>query len=162
MLLKNACAVIALTLAAQVGATEVGQMAPEFDVPGAAGPVKLSALRGKVVYVDFWASWCGPCKQSFPWMNAMQTKYGAQGLTVVGINVDKKRADAETFLKSTPAQFTVAFDEKGGTPTAYQVKGMPSSYLIDRDGKVIATHTGFRPDESAALEAKLRAALGVR
>ncbi len=162
MSLKNVLAVIAMTLAAQVGATGVGQAAPDFDLPGASGPVKLSALRGKVVYVDFWASWCGPCKQSFPWMNEMQSKYGAQGFTVVGINVDKKRTDAETFLKGTPAKFTVAYDEKGVSPTAYQVKGMPSSYLVDRDGKIIATHMGFRADENAALEAKLRAALGVR
>ena len=153
---------IALTLALPVGATGVGQMAPEFDLPGASGPVKLSALRGKVVYVDFWASWCGPCKQSFPWMNEMQAKYAAQGLVIGGINVDKKRADADGFLAGTPAKFTVAYDEKGGTPTAYQVKGMPSSYLVGRDGKVIATHVGFRDDERAKLEAKLREALGVK
>lgn len=162
MLLRNIVTVIALSLATAVGAVEIGQPAPDFDLPGAKGPVKLAALRDKVVYVDFWASWCGPCKQSFPWMNEMQTKYGAQGLTIVGINVDKKRADAEGFLKGTPANFTVAYDEKGGTPTAYQIKGMPSSYLIDRNGKVIATHAGFRPEEAAALEAKLRAALGLK
>ncbi len=162
MLLRNIVAIITLSLAATVGAVEMGQPAPEFDLPGASGPVKLAALRDKVVYVDFWASWCGPCKQSFPWMNDMQAKYGAQGLTIVGINVDKKRADAESFLKGTPAKFTVAFDEKGTTPTSYQIKGMPSSYLIDRNGKIIATHAGFRPEESAALEAKFRAALGLK
>lgn len=162
MLRKNLLAAFALFFSVAAGAVEVGQAAPDFDLPGASGPVKLSALRGKVVYVDFWASWCGPCKQSFPWMNEMQTKYGAQGLTVVGINVDKNRTDAESFLKGTPAKFSVAYDDKGTAPTAYQIKGMPSSYLVDRDGKIIATHAGFRADESAALEGKLRAALGVR
>lgn len=162
MRLKQLVAIAATVLAVQVGAVEVGQVAPDFDLPGSAGPVKLAALKGKVVYVDFWASWCGPCRQSFPWMNEMQAKYGAQGLTVVGINVDKKRADADSFLKNTPAQFTVAYDDKGTTPTAYQIKGMPSSYLVDRNGKIIATHAGFRAEDSAAIEAKLRAALGVR
>lgn len=162
MSLRKWMVTLALAVALPAGATGVGQMAPEFDLPGASGQVKLSALRGKVVYVDFWASWCGPCKQSFPWMNEMQAKYAAQGLVIVGINVDKKRADADGFLAGTPAKFTVAYDEKGGTPTAYQVKGMPSSYLVGRDGKVIGTHVGFRDDERAKLEAKLREALGLK
>lgn len=152
----------ALLVAGHAGATDVGQAAPEFDLQGTGGPVKLSAMRGKVVYVDFWASWCSPCKASFPWMNEMQAKYGAQGLTIVGINVDKKRADADAFLVDTPAKFTVAYDEKGATPTAYKIKGMPSSYLVDRNGRVIATHAGFRDDERGKLEAKLRAALGIK
>jgi thiol-disulfide isomerase/thioredoxin len=162
MSFKSFLAAAAVIFAANVSASEVGQPAPQFALPGASGQVSLSALKGKVVYVDFWASWCGPCKQSFPWMNDMQAKYGAQGLTIVGINVDKKRADADAFLANTPAKFTVAYDEQGTTPTAYKVKGMPSSYLVGRDGKVIATHTGFRPEEAAALEAKLRAALGLK
>jgi thiol-disulfide isomerase/thioredoxin len=162
MSFKSFLAAAAVIFAANVSASEVGQPAPQFTLPGASGQVSLSALKGKVVYVDFWASWCGPCKQSFPWMNDMQAKYGAQGLTIVGINVDKKRADADAFLASTPAKFTVAYDEQGTTPTAYKVKGMPSSYLVGRDGKVIAAHTGFRPEEAAALEAKLRAALGLK
>lgn len=162
MSLKTLLVAMAVVFVANVNAAEVGQPAPPFTLPGTSGQVSLSALKGKVVYVDFWASWCGPCKQSFPWMNDMQAKYGAQGLTIVGINVDKKRTDAEGFLAGTPAKFTVAFDEQGTTPTAYKVKGMPSSYLVGRDGKVIAMHTGFRPDEGAALEAKLRAALGLK
>lgn len=162
MLVRSFLVAAALMVATGAGAVGVGQGAPEFDLPGATGPVKLSAMRGRVVYVDFWASWCGPCKQSFPWMNDMQAKYGAQGLTIVGINVDKKRADADAFLAGTPAKFTVAYDEKGTTPTAYKIKGMPSSYLVDRDGKVVATHVGFRDDERPMLEAKLRAALGLK
>ena len=162
MSLRNFLVAVATMLVASAGAAEMGQAAPEFDLPGARGPVKLSAMRGKVVYVDFWASWCGPCKQSFPWMNEMQAKYGAQGLEIVGINVDKKRADADGFLAGTPAKFTVAYDDKGVTPTAYKIQGMPSSYLVDRNGKIVATHAGFRDDERAKLEAKLRAALGIK
>src|SRR2546427_1432439 len=124
-----ACSALVSTLAAAVG---VGERAPPFALPTAAGDtVALAQLRGKVVYVDFWASWCGPCRRSFPWMNAMNRKYGAQGLAIVAINVDKKRADAERFLAQIPAEFTVVFDAPGAVPAAYAVKGMPSSYLID-------------------------------
>src|SRR5262249_22645785 len=89
-------AAMTLAIGTQVAhAISVGQGAPEFDLPGADASVRLRDLRGKVVYVDFWASWCGPCKQSFPWLNEMQARYRAQGLEVVGINVDTRRPDAD-------------------------------------------------------------------
>jgi thiol-disulfide isomerase/thioredoxin len=162
MHLKSLAAAALLALSLPARAVDVGAAAPEFDLPGVSGPVKLSALRGKVVYVDFWASWCGPCRQSFPWLNEMQAKYGAQGFTVVGVNVDAKRGDADDFLQQVPAKFTLAFDPKGDTPGRYDAKGMPSSYLIGRDGKVVLTHVGFRSEEKAALEGKIRQALGLK
>jgi cytochrome c biogenesis protein CcmG, thiol:disulfide interchange protein DsbE len=140
-------------------ALEVGQQAPDFDLPGKQGNVKLSDYKGKAVYLDFWASWCGPCKQSFPWMNEMHTKYAAQGFAVVGINVDAKQADATGFLEQTPAKFDVVFDSKGTSPRAYGVKGMPSSVLIGPDGKVLAMHAGFKDEERGALEDKIKSAL---
>src|SRR6266568_3938318 len=122
----------------------IGDPAPSFALLDARGDlVALERLRGRVVYVDFWASWCGPCRRSFPWMNEMQQKYGARGFTVVGVNVDKRRPDAERFLQQTPAAFTIVYDEAGKTPEAYAVKGMPSSYLIDVAGKVVAVESGF-------------------
>jgi thiol-disulfide isomerase/thioredoxin len=142
-----------------VAAVDVGQAAPAFELPGATGSVKLADLRGKLVYVDFWASWCGPCKQSFPWMNEMQAKYGANGLQIVGIAVDNQRADAEQFLRETPAKFTVAFDVKGETPKSYRIKGMPSSYLIAPDGRVLYAHAGFREQDKKELEERIRQAL---
>ena len=111
------------------------------------------------MYVDFWASWCAPCKQSFPWMNDMQAKYGPKGLTIVGINVDKKREDADKFLTGTPAKFTVGFDSTGKVAEAYQPKGMPTSYLIGADGVVRAVHVGFRDKDRDDLEKELAAAL---
>src|SRR6266480_3576285 len=112
-----ACSALVSTAAAAVG---VGERAPLFALPTAAGDVvALEKLRGKVVYVDFWASWCGPCRRSFPWMNEMQQKYGPRGLAVVAINVDKKRSDAERFLVQYPAEFTVVYDDAGTTPAAY-------------------------------------------
>ncbi|MCB5207815.1 TlpA family protein disulfide reductase [Methylovorus mays] len=134
--------------------------APDFELPSAAGNISLAQYKGKVVYLDFWASWCGPCKQSFPWMNSMQEKYQAQGLQIVAINLDANKDDAASFLAGTPAKFTVAFDAKGVTPRAYGVKGMPTSYLIDRDGKVIMQHMGFNAADREKLELKIQSLLG--
>lgn len=136
-----------------------GAVAPDFELPGTNAAIKLSQYRGKVLYLDFWASWCGPCKQSFPWMSAMQAKYGTKGLQVLAINVDTKREDARKFLLSSPAAFELAYDAQGLTPRLYGVKTMPSSYVIDRAGKVLAVHRGFAPEDSAALEQSVRLAL---
>mgnify|MGYP003607660316 FL=1 len=154
-------AILALTLllGLPAGAVEVGQSAPDFDLAGSLAAVKLSDYKGKTVYLDFWASWCGPCKQSFPWMNDMQSRYGAKGFRVVGINVDQKTDDAKAFLKTTPANFDVAFDQAGKTPKTYAIKGMPTSVLIGADGKVISIHSGFKPEQRAELEAQIQQAL---
>jgi cytochrome c biogenesis protein CcmG/thiol:disulfide interchange protein DsbE len=151
-----------LAIAADAGALSPGEPAPTFSLPTAAGdPVSLDRLRGHVVYVDFWASWCGPCRRSFPWMNEMQQKYAANGLAIVGVNVDKRRPDAERFLQQTPATFAIVYDPAGKTPEAYGVKGMPSSYLIDADGRVVAVETGFRDEQKAELEARIRELLAL-
>ncbi len=131
----------------------------DFDLPGKQANVKLSNSKGKLVYLDFWASWCGPCKQSFPWMNAMQEKYQSQGLEVIAINLDANNEDAQKFLASTPAKFTIAFDNAGLTPRQYSVKGMPTSYLVSRDGKIIYQHVGFNADDRDKLEQKIQESL---
>jgi thiol-disulfide isomerase/thioredoxin len=141
-------------------AASVGTVAPPFALPDRdAKTVSLAALRGDVVYVDFWASWCGPCRKSFPWMNAMQQKYGARGFKVVAVNVDKRRADADKFLAQVPAHFTTVFDATGATPTAYEIKAMPSSVLIDTNGNVTLVEEGFRDERRDELEARIRALL---
>lgn len=143
-------------------AVEPGQPAPEFALPAGGKTVRLVDYRGKLVYLDFWASWCGPCRQSFPWMNEMQQKYGAQGLQVIAVNVDKKAEDANRFLADNVAKFAIAFDPVGATPKAYAVKAMPSSMLIAPDGSVQFVHAGFREEERRLLEDKIRAALPTR
>ena len=148
--------------ASPVWAIEAGQMAPDIDLPGSSSGARLSDLKGKHIYLDFWASWCGPCRQSFPWMADMQRQYGGRGLQVLAINPDAKRADADDFLAKTPAGFALAFDAKGESARRIGVKGMPTSLLIGPDGKVLFVHQGFRLDERAALEAKLVAALNQR
>jgi thiol-disulfide isomerase/thioredoxin len=141
-------------------ALEAGQRAPELQAQGPQGPVRLAQFKGQVVFVDFWASWCGPCKLSFPWMNEMHTKYAAKGLRILAVNLDQRREDADRFLAQTPAQFSLAYDSSGQTPKAYEVKSMPSSTLLDREGRVLLQHSGFRDSDRRDLENRIRAALG--
>jgi len=103
----------------------------------------LAKHRGKVVYLDFWASWCVPCKRSFPWMNKIQAKYKAKGFTVVSVNLDAEHALAAEFLLDNPAAFEVIYDPKGKIAKHFKIQGMPSSMLIGRDGKIKFRHTGF-------------------
>ncbi|MEH6825246.1 MAG: TlpA disulfide reductase family protein [Motiliproteus sp.] len=103
----------------------------------------LSDYKGKVLLVDFWASWCGPCRESFPWMNSMQQQYQTQGLEVVAINLDEEPELARAFLQQVPASFTVLLDTDAQLPAAFGLIGMPTSYLIDREGRIRARHVGF-------------------
>ena len=154
---------VSLTFAARADAVKPGEPAPPIALPTAnSGAVSLAPLRGRVVYVDFWASWCTPCRRSFPWMNEMQARYGKDGLVIVGVNVDKRLADAERFLRDTPASFTIAFDSEGKTPVAYDVKAMPSAFLVDRRGVVTAVEEGFRDEQRNDVEARIRALLAQR
>lgn len=111
----------------------------------------FSQYHGKVVYVDFWASWCGPCAKSFPFLNELHGQFKDQGLQIVGVNLDENPAEAKDFLAQNPAQFTILADVSKQCAKDFAVKAMPSSYLIDRNGKVHHVHLGFRPDESKEL-----------
>jgi len=126
--------------------------APSFTLPTENGTVCLDSLRGQAVLVDFWASWCGPCKQSFPWMSSMHQAYGSKGLTIVAINVDKDRKLADAFLDQHPAPFTVAFDPSGKTAKAFKVWGMPSTYLVGPDGVILMSRAGFDPKKTGDVE----------
>jgi thiol-disulfide isomerase/thioredoxin len=104
----------------------------------------LDSLRGKVVLLDFWASWCSPCLKSFPWMNEVQKKLGADGFVIVAVNVDQDRALADAFMKKVPAQFRVEYDPKGALARQFDVQAMPTSFLIDRNGQIRVRHAGFK------------------
>ena len=122
-------------------------------------PAALGAIEGKVVWVDFWASWCAPCRRSFPWMNAMHEKYADQGLTIIAVNVDKERRLAEQFLRETPARFKLHYDPEGKLAEAFGVQAMPSSFMLDADGNVLATHYGFKLANTEEYEQAIRSAL---
>jgi thiol-disulfide isomerase/thioredoxin len=137
-----------------VWAVEAGKPLPEL------GLAEVQKSKGQYIYIDYWASWCGPCRQSFPWMNALQAKLGSKGLKVVAVNVDAKRADADKFLLHTPAQFTIAYDPQGESAKKLAIKTMPTSMLVSPEGRVLFVHSGFRAEETLQLEARISAAMG--
>jgi cytochrome c biogenesis protein CcmG/thiol:disulfide interchange protein DsbE len=148
---------VVMSLANPVSAADApAETAPDFSLPTDHSSLRLSDLRGKVVYLDFWASWCGPCRSTFPWMNDIQARYGDQGLVIVAVNVDKDKALASQFLAQLPAKFTIAYDPQGSVAGMYKIIGMPSSFLIDRDGKIQLVHPGFREKDKAELESQIR------
>ena len=130
--------------------------APNFKLAGQKDHIELNKYKGKIVYVDFWASWCQPCRKSFTWMNKMQSLYGNEGFKIIAINLDESRSKADQFLKQIPANFDVAFDPEGKTAETYNVKAMPSSYLIAKKGNLIHANTGFRGNDEDELEQKIR------
>lgn len=130
--------------------------APDFKLEGQQKQIKLSDYRGKVVYLDFWASWCLPCRNSFTWMNKMQSLYGKKGFKVIAVNLDESREKADEFLKQIPAKFDVAYDPLAKTAESYNLKAMPSSYIIDEKGNLIHANLGFHGKDEAKLEAKIK------
>jgi thiol-disulfide isomerase/thioredoxin len=132
------------------------QKAPVFELPGDNKTINLENLKGKVVYLDFWASWCDPCRKSFPWMNDMHARYDSEKFTIVAVNLDASKSDATKFLQKAPARFNVAYDPNGKVAEKYQLKAMPSSYLIDKHGNLVLTHKGYREGDTAEIEEKIR------
>jgi thiol-disulfide isomerase/thioredoxin len=120
---------------------------------------ELKKYEGQVVVLDFWASWCAPCRRSFPWLNAMHAKYSSQGLVIIGVNVDNDPAAAATFLEEFPAEFQIYYDTDAVLARQYDIQGMPSSVVIGRDGEIADTHIGFKVKRQNEYEAILVAAL---
>lgn len=135
-----------IPLASRPLVAEVGDPAPPFEAAPLVGraPVRLLDYRGKVVCLEFWASWCKPCPQSLPWLERLHREYGASGFEVIGVNVDETPAEARRFLKRYPVGFPVINDASGALAAAYDVQDLPSSYFLDRAGVIRAAHHGFR------------------
>jgi thiol-disulfide isomerase/thioredoxin len=128
-------------------------------IPVAAADYDPKAHAGKVVIVDFWASWCKPCRRSFPWLNEMHARYADRGLVIVGVNLDNDRAAADAFLERYPANFEIVYDNDRTLARRFDVMAMPSSYLLGRDGALVETHLGFKVREQDTYERAIVAAL---
>lgn len=153
---------LSLPLWVQAAGVAVGQAAPAVSLPAlsGAGEMSLESLRGKVVYLDFWASWCGPCRVSFPQLEQLRHELGPDGFEVLAINVDEEEADARQFLADVPVSYPVVRDGEGITPQTYGILGMPTGYLIDRQGVVREIHQGFRKSDGDKLRTAIIALLG--
>jgi cytochrome c biogenesis protein CcmG/thiol:disulfide interchange protein DsbE len=151
-LITNSLVCLTLTL----GSYAYAQKAPAFVLPGDNKNISLAKLKGKVVYLDFWASWCDPCRKSFPWMNEIHSRFDSKKFTIVAVNLDPSKEDALKFLQKVPAGFDVAYDPDGKIANKYNLKAMPSSYLIDKKGNLMFTHKGYREGDTAELENKIR------
>ncbi len=163
------CVVVALALSATgasfaplARALDQGQQAPEIELKDLSGKsVKLSSFRGKVVLVDFWASWCGPCRESLPVLERLAKTYQDKGLVVLGVNIDDSADAAQAFLKKNNlnVSFPVVNDKDKKVAARYAPPTMPSSYIVDRQGRVHRVHAGFRAADAAKLEAELKTLL---
>lgn len=132
--------------------------APAIETSTVSGePVSLAALRGKVVLVDFWATWCGPCVKSFGFYRDLAEKYGDQGLVVIAVSVDEDRGKVAKFLEKHVVPFLVAIDERLEIAKRFEPPTMPTAYLIDRAGKVRHIHPGFNAKQTEEFEQQVRA-----
>ena len=154
----TATLVMTSTVATSTGATSA--IAPAFTLPSRGGDtVSLASLKGKVVMLNFWASWCGPCRQEMPLLEQMHKRYSALGFTLVGVNVDANSKDAEEWLTKTPVSFPVLFDRESKVSAMYDVKAMPSTVFIDRKGNVRALHKGYKAGDEGEYLNQIRALL---
>jgi thiol-disulfide isomerase/thioredoxin len=141
-------------------ATDGSPTAPAFSLASRAGtPLALADLKGQVVMINFWASWCGPCRQEFPALDQIYAKYKPMGFTLVAINVESEKADAEKFLGATPVSFPILFDPDNKVSGSYGVSAMPTTFLVDRQGRVRWQHRAFKPGDEAKYIEQIRAIL---
>jgi peroxiredoxin len=131
--------------------------APDFALPARdGGELRLSDLRGQVVMINFWATWCGPCRQEMPLLQQIHAKYEPLGFTMLGVNVEPDSAAAQTWLKGMPVRFPILFDRKSEVSASFGVEAMPSSVLIDREGRVRHVHRGYKPGDEAVYTDLIR------
>ncbi len=153
-LLALACLVV---LSASAGATSTSVPAPNFSLKSLDGKnIKLSELAGNVVLVNFWASWCGPCRQEMPLLNAIHNKYEPLGFTVLGVNVEEQVANARSYIDERPVDFPILLDGDNQMSQVYNVIAMPTTVVIDRDGKIRFIHQGYQSGDEAKYHSMIK------
>ena len=141
-------------------ATDGSPPAPEFKLANrSGGELSLSGLKGQVVMINFWASWCGPCRKEFPALDQIYSKYKPMGFQMVAINVESEKADAERFLGQTPVSFPILFDPDNKVSGNYGVSAMPTTFLVDRQGRLRWQHRAYKPGDEAKYIEQIRAML---
>lgn len=153
---------VAATLLVCSGAAALapGDAPPAIGLSDRSGQkVDLEALKGKVVLVDFWASWCGPCRRELPVLQELHDEYASQGLVIVGVSIDRSLKKMRKFLEAIPLQFRIVHDPKLAVASRYEPEAMPSSYFIGRDGKIRYVHQGFDEKDRAVFETRIEALL---
>ncbi|MBS0364313.1 MAG: TlpA family protein disulfide reductase [Proteobacteria bacterium] len=147
-------AAVLLTLPQLASSAASGEPAPAFTLPARGGSqINLAQYRGQVVMINFWASWCGPCRQEMPLLESIYRQYSKLGFTLLGVNVEPDSAAAEQWLKQTPVSFPILFDRDSKVSRLYDVSGMPSTVIIDRAGRLRVVHHGYKPgDENEYLD----------
>ena len=140
--------ILGLCLSVSVQASDISGPAPNFTLKSSSGKnIKLSELRGQVVLLNFWASWCGPCRQEMPLLDDLHKRYSKLGFTVLGVNVEEDSSKAKNMLRSIPVTFPILFDTNNTVSKAYNVSAMPSTVMIDRDGNMRYLHKGYKPGD---------------
>ena len=148
-----------LFVTALAGHAQSGNLAPDFTLPSNVGDnVRLAEQRGNVVLLNFWASWCAPCRQEMPHLNAISEQFSPLGFSMLGVNVDENKGDAERAIKALKVSFPVLFDSENLVAELFKVDAMPTTVIIDRDGNLRYLHRGYKPgyeqeyaDQVAAL-----------
>jgi peroxiredoxin len=147
-----------LLLVWSASAGEISGAAPDFDLLSRDGSrVALSDLQGQVVMVNFWATWCGPCREEMPHLEALYQRYGDLGFTLLGVNVEEDSSGADKFLAETPVSFPILFDPESSVSELYNVIAMPSTVLIDRTGNMRYIHHGYQPGYENEYQTQIRA-----
>src|SRR6185437_1693122 len=134
------------------GKPDIGKLASTFTMGSINGQGKMGLEKGKVTIVDFWATWCEPCKKSFPRYQELYTKYQASGLAVVAVSVDDEKTDIPSFIKTYGAKFPVGWDDGHKVADCYRPPNMPSAYVIDKTGTIKFVHNGYHDGEEKEIE----------
>lgn len=139
------------------GAGEASGPAADFSLPSRGGtPVSLSGLRGQVVLINFWATWCGPCRKEMPLLEQIQKKYAPLGFTMLGVNVEEDTTQMEAFLDDVPVSFPVLLDPANQVSKLYDVAAMPSTVIVDRKGNIRYIHQGYQPGDESRYQDVIR------